>query len=398
MAALHLRASEWFEAAEDWVPAIEHAFSAGDVATVSRLIQQSWVDLGNHGRHATIQRWLTRMPADHVQRDVRLLLVRAWVAALSGHRDDSLSALAGVERIDPSRWGPLVDGFSSVESSTTLLRAMLPWGDVGQQLAQGRRAVELERPGSKWHAGGCWALAAGHYFRGELAEADAWFDDAFAEAVATGQWIVATSAAAYRSLIAGGYGHRDEQLTFANRARELARDCRLEDVVGEAHTAAGIERADAGDHVAALALLQHGAAVMRAWGQPTELAHALLRLLPTLLRLDRIEEAERTLVELRATIEDCPDPGALGSGLEVVERSWAQRSGAQAGLSDRELEVLSLLGQELSERAIAEELFLSFNTVHTHVRAIYRKLQVGTRREAVDRARALGLIAAESPR
>jgi LuxR family transcriptional regulator, maltose regulon positive regulatory protein len=49
--------------------------------------------------------------------------------------------------------------------------------------------------------------------------------------------------------------------------------------------------------------------------------------------------------------------------------------------------VLRLLGGGLSEREIGGELYLSFNTVHTHVKAIYRKLQVSSRSEAVLRAR-----------
>jgi DNA-binding NarL/FixJ family response regulator len=55
-----------------------------------------------------------------------------------------------------------------------------------------------------------------------------------------------------------------------------------------------------------------------------------------------------------------------------------------AVLSEREREVLALLGSGLSEREIARELFLSFNTVHSHVKSIYRKLGVGSRAEAIE--------------
>ena len=60
---------------------------------------------------------------------------------------------------------------------------------------------------------------------------------------------------------------------------------------------------------------------------------------------------------------------------------------AGAELSERELTVLRLLGTGLSEREIGSELYLSFNTVHSHVKAIYRKLGVSSRAEAVARAR-----------
>jgi LuxR family maltose regulon positive regulatory protein len=60
-----------------------------------------------------------------------------------------------------------------------------------------------------------------------------------------------------------------------------------------------------------------------------------------------------------------------------------------AELSERELTVLRLLSGDLSEREIGQELYLSFNTVHTHVKSLYRKLGASTRAEAVERGRHL---------
>ncbi|HVP20350.1 MAG TPA: LuxR C-terminal-related transcriptional regulator [Anaerolineaceae bacterium] len=61
-------------------------------------------------------------------------------------------------------------------------------------------------------------------------------------------------------------------------------------------------------------------------------------------------------------------------------------------LSKRELEVLRLIAQGLSNREISERLFLSLNTVKGHSRIIFDKLQVKRRTEAVARARELGLM------
>lgn len=61
-------------------------------------------------------------------------------------------------------------------------------------------------------------------------------------------------------------------------------------------------------------------------------------------------------------------------------------------LSERELEVLQLVAEGLSNREIAERLFLALDTVKGHNRRIYGKLQVQRRTEAVARARELGLI------
>jgi LuxR family maltose regulon positive regulatory protein len=61
-------------------------------------------------------------------------------------------------------------------------------------------------------------------------------------------------------------------------------------------------------------------------------------------------------------------------------------------LSQRELEVLQLIAQGLSNREISEHLFLALDTVKGHNRNIYSKLQVQRRTEAIARARELGLL------
>jgi LuxR family maltose regulon positive regulatory protein len=61
-------------------------------------------------------------------------------------------------------------------------------------------------------------------------------------------------------------------------------------------------------------------------------------------------------------------------------------------LSQRELEVLRLISQGLSNREIGERLVLALDTVKGHNRRIYEKLQVERRTEAVARARELGLV------
>ena len=61
-------------------------------------------------------------------------------------------------------------------------------------------------------------------------------------------------------------------------------------------------------------------------------------------------------------------------------------------LNDREHQVLRLIAAGLTDRQIAEELYLSINTVKWHNRQIYSKLGVGRRSHAVARAQELGLL------
>jgi DNA-binding NarL/FixJ family response regulator len=58
-------------------------------------------------------------------------------------------------------------------------------------------------------------------------------------------------------------------------------------------------------------------------------------------------------------------------------------SQAHSELSDREMEILNALGQGLRYKEIAENLFISIDTVRTHIRNIYEKLQVHSRTQAL---------------
>ena len=61
-------------------------------------------------------------------------------------------------------------------------------------------------------------------------------------------------------------------------------------------------------------------------------------------------------------------------------------------LTDREMQILRLLAARLSYREIADELYLSVNTIKWYARTIYGKLGVNSKVEAADRARELSII------
>jgi LuxR family maltose regulon positive regulatory protein len=91
--------------------------------------------------------------------------------------------------------------------------------------------------------------------------------------------------------------------------------------------------------------------------------------------------------------------GSVGPSLEAAERALRAPSratprtnGRRDELTEREIAVLRLLDGDLSRREIADALYVSLDTVKTHIRGIYRKLGAGSREEAVAGARRRGLI------
>ena len=135
------------------------------------------------------------------------------------------------------------------------------------------------------------------------------------------------------------------------------------------------------------------------------------RMLQTLVRLGQTEHAEQALTELgedeRASAEmrtavaalrlASDDPQAAADALAPVldgSLSGVRRVRmVTEQLTGCETRVLRYLPTHLTMHEIAKEMFVSVNTVSTHTRHLYAKLGVHSRHEAVDRARALGLLA-----
>jgi DNA-binding NarL/FixJ family response regulator len=87
---------------------------------------------------------------------------------------------------------------------------------------------------------------------------------------------------------------------------------------------------------------------------------------------------------LLQAIQDVYDGGAVmnpGIALKVLE--YFSPNKIEHTLSKREKDVLELLAQGLSYKMIADKLFLSFNTVNSHVKRIYEKLHVSSLGEAI---------------
>ena len=392
--ALHRRAYAWHRDHGTTGEAIRHAIEAGAYAEAAELIQGPWISYANTYRYDTLLAWLRRLPEEILAGDVQLLLVKAWVLSLSARREEAARAIAAAGRLGDLSAGPLPDGFSSAEASLTMLQACFPWGDVGAQLENGRRVAELEGPGSPWRPLACWAVGTGLYFRGEPDEADRWFAESAALAPASAHWLAVESSLVYRSLIAGERGRLDEQRVLAETAAEFVREHGAEKVIGGAPLALGVSLAARGRPGEALPLIKRGVALARTFGQPIQLANALLSQALVLRPLGEHQRAADAIAEARSILESCPDPGILAGRLAALDRPPQARCARSADqeLTQQELRVLKLLNSDLSEQDIGRELYVSHNTVHSHVRAIYRKLTVSSRADALTRGRQLGLL------
>jgi LuxR family maltose regulon positive regulatory protein len=168
-----------------------------------------------------------------------------------------------------------------------------------------------------------------------------------------------------------------------------------------------LEAAEAGGRISrAIEILILQAMAFQARGDPDEalitLEQALILAEPGGLIRTFVDEGPpmaRLLHEAaaRGIAPDCAR--RLLAAFPVAESEQTDPSTTQAPkpefvepLSGRELEVLQLIAQGLTNREIAARLCLSLNTIKVHTRNIYGKLGVHSRTQAVARARALGLL------
>lgn len=192
----------------------------------------------------------------------------------------------------------------------------------------------------------------------------------------------------------------DVELALANAetASRRASDAWLDDifVIALARGAAALCQIAVGDKEAARTHLEAAAASIDALelALPVDAMRTRLLLAEAAIELGLFDLAEHHLDGAEASGAKVPDAGVLDLQLPELRARLQQTMLANnpPSLSARELEVLSLLPTDLSVQEIAHDLFVSRETVRSHLRRIYRELAVGKRSEAVVEARRRGLL------
>ncbi len=386
VSGLHRRASVWFQSRGELDEAITHATAAGEIDKARDLIATHWNAFANEGKLVTVSAWLDRLPLGAVEADARLCLARAWHALLS-NRNDRVERWIACAEAAPLP-GPIRDGTDSIEAGAALIRTIHLYyrGDIGGCDRWARRAAALESGHPLWYSMAFSGIAGAHYWRGDE-EAAAAFERTASLAEASGNILSAVWALEFRALLAAQQSDADAADRFAAQALTLAAEHALEAhwVNGAVHLALAHAHELRGDQNAALAEAERALEFVRRGPGRLELALALI----TLARL-RPERAAASLAEASNVIGSCPDPGFLrADGVRLPRRRTASRGDE---LSDREFDVLRLLSTRLTLREIGGELFVSENTVKTHARSIYRKLNAASRAEAVASARGRELL------
>ena len=399
MPSLHARASAWHRASGSTDEAVTHALAAGDVDGATDLIARHFHAHNDSGRAADVRHWLRLLGDDRLAASPLAAHCAAWTAAASGDRQVVRRCLPAMEAAGDA--GPLPDGMRSLASSAAILRAICGFDGLGEMRQAGLQAVALEtNPESRWYSAAHSALSIVLYWAGESEAAAVHAQEARINPEAPAPFrLLATAVTTWLAVEAGRLTQAAEP---AREAWELgtrpslglggtARSSYAYLAAGALHAAQGQLREAKTELEYALEMRRKGPGI-----SPWPELESLLRLAPVLAGLGDRTAAIAILGEARQLLDSLPDAAEaqLARLARLERRLGGARRPAVSGerLTERERDVLRMLQGTLSLRDIGRELFLSPNTIKTHTRTLYRKLDVSDRHDAVARGRELGLI------
>ena len=408
--ALHRRAAQWFRAEGFTDEAVRHliaAADAADVAGAAELVAARWGREYNRGRLSTVSAWLDLLPEPTVTADPRLCLVRAWIALDMRWLSDAArwidAAEAGLAARPAGTAGP-----DTLAAEITVLRAvqLFKIGNVTEAVAVAGRATGLDLGDVPLGQSAAYSVyGAALYWSGRVPEARTAFARAVQLADQVANYLGRTYATGYLAVISAERGQLSEADQLIRRAAAADRDVAAGEHFVDMMPALAMAKVldQRGETAPARDAAQRALVLAQRGGGKLEVLHALLVHAELLRKVGHGKLARAGVAEARAWLRDCPDPSVARQLLTAAESHVAEGAAPGVGhhtvahglaeeLTSKELQLLRLLSAPISRREISARLFVSLNTVKTHQRSLYRKLQVSDRDKAVERAKDLGLL------
>jgi LuxR family maltose regulon positive regulatory protein len=399
MPVLRRRAASWCLQNDLAEEALQYSIAAGDVDTAAGLVEQLAVPAYRQGRVTTVQRWFQWLEE---RRGIEGHPMVAVLAAL-------LSALVA-RPADAERWADAVDRWQygdpahpddpSAEAWAAMVRALLCRHGAERMRADADEAVRRFATESFVIPTHKLVQGIARVLSGDLDGGDASLEDAasIAEQIGAPEDLVA--ALCERALVAITRGEWDRAEVLSGQAHTALRRARREEswappLVCAAQARAALHRADLP------AVRQYLVTAQRlrpelTYALPHFALQARIELTRVYLALADLAGARTLMREIDELLRRRPGMGNLADQAEALRAQLsAQRGPAGPGasaLTAAELRLLPLLSTHLSLPEIAQELFLSRNTIKSEANSIYRKLGVSSRSQAVSRSRELGLL------
>jgi LuxR family maltose regulon positive regulatory protein len=394
---LNRRASRWHEEHGDTARAIEHAIVASDPKRAGDLLWRNAARYLGRGQNTRIQRWLGSFSEQQIAREPQLALVAATSSLTTGDGNMLRHWTAATARLLQDE--PRHERSPQYEAGVHLMRSALGEGGIAAMGANASRGYALAPAGSPLQALARLLEGVTHQLAGRTERARDALEEGASRGATTAPAIQAQCLAqlALVSLDEDDVGLADSSAGRALAAVELLglRECPTAAI---AFAVSAVVRAARGRVDDASRDLRHTQRLLSRLIEYSPWYEAQVRLVSAraALRLSHVPTARTLLAESARFVRRIPDSPLLERWLAEAH---AQADGALPPaataawvLTTAELRVLQFLPSHLSFPDIAGRLCVSPNTIKTHARAIYRKLDATSRAEAVLRARAKGLL------
>jgi LuxR family maltose regulon positive regulatory protein len=394
---LHRRAADWYESNGYPELALEQLLLMDDdpdraVRLTAKLARPTYVA----GQLSTVQRWYRTIGDVNIERYPPLAVLRCWEGVLTGDTAKAETWAAVVDAV--SFDGEPATGAASFDSARALLRAGLCASGPEQMMADAAFSLAQEPAWSPWRDTALWLLAESHLLAGRPGEAREAFGAASTAAAGMSSWDTIPLCEAQVAWLAMDHGEWDEAAGRLDTALGTIDAQRLHGYVSSLTTFAGAARLSLhqGDVKEARRQLTRA---MRARPAATYLlpyhaARLRLQLARVYLALAEQATVHQLLREIDEITSRRPALGTLTDEVQGFRDGLASRAAPNGvvPLTPAELRVLPYLPTHLTADKIAERLFLSGHTVKTEIKAVYRKLGVSSRNDAVQRATEIGLL------
>lgn len=394
--SLHSRAALWLEEHGEPEMAIEHAIHAGENDHVADMVGRVARTTYAQGHMDTLSRWLTWLEDNGtIASSPGLAAIGSFARSLEGD-ERGAERLAGYafDKVDGE---PLEQG--SVASISLVVRSFHAALGIDTALSDARLALDSMSRSSDWLHVAMGAQAMALTASGEPDEAErVWM-----AGVEIGEELEAlpftTTGWAQVALIASERGDWATAEELVRRSMRRIDEGGLELYITSALTYVmearlAIRR---GDIPGARAHMGQATAIRPRLGVglPALSLQIMLEMTKTFIELADVAGARRVMRDAAAVVAARPHLGVLGAEYdELKERLAALPAGSvgPSSLTTAELRLLPMLVTHLTYPEIGERLYVSRHTVKTQAMSIYRKLGVSSRTEAVDAARAIGLL------
>lgn len=225
-AALHGRASAWYEAHGFAVEAVHHALAAGEPERAAALVEGAWSDVHDAHGYGTVDAWLRALPDDLVRARPGLAVAAGWTALMQGRTeavaprfDDAERALADGGR-SPAAHAALA---AAVAAGRAYLAQAL--GDVEATRAHAQRVLDLGEEGAgRWRGVAATLLAIAAWRRGDLATAERAVADTFDGWLAAGRPLEAVSVTYVHASVLVAQGRLRDASAAYERALRIAEE------------------------------------------------------------------------------------------------------------------------------------------------------------------------------